>query len=132
MSDAALRILFIDDEQAVLDGIARLLRTRHPDWVTSFVSEPLEALKVYARMQGELQVVVCDINMPKVSGLQIMRAVKERTPGVAVIALTGQLDILSLKGIQKYADAHLCKPVDVEALCTAILAVHQRRTRPMS
>jgi DNA-binding NarL/FixJ family response regulator len=127
MRDLAIHVLFIDDEKEVLDGIARLLRSRCPTWVKTFVPEPLEALKVYARMQHELHLVVCDINMPQVSGLQIMRAVRERTPRIGIIALSGQLDIASLKGVQKFADAHLCKPVDVDVLCTAVEGVYKRK-----
>lgn len=127
MSRFAVHVLFIDDEREVLDGIARLLRSRCPTWTKTFVHEPLEALKIYAQMQHGLHIVVCDISMPQISGLQIMRAIKERTPRIGVIALSGQLDIASLKGVQKFADAHLCKPVDVDVLCTAVEGVYQRK-----
>lgn len=127
MSSLPIHVLFIDDEQAVLDGIARLLRSRCPTWTKSFVADPLEALRVYARLQHELHLVVCDINMPQVSGLQIMRAIRERTPRIGIIALSGQLDIASLKGVQKFADAHLCKPVDVDVLCAAAERVYKRK-----
>lgn len=123
----ALHVLFIDDEQPVLDGIARVLRRHKPGWSVQYVSNPVEALKIYKRDMAVLDAVVCDINMPIVSGLQIMQAITEHSPRIVRIALSGQLDIKAMIGTSKYADCHICKPVKVEALCERLVELCRAR-----
>jgi CheY-like chemotaxis protein len=118
-----LAVLFVDDEQSVLDGIARMLRLRQPRWRVQFTTSPIQALEIYKRDVQSLDVVVCDINMPLVSGVQIMRAIHQRTPHIGRITLSGQLDAASLMGA-KYVDCHLCKPVNADQLCAKIIQVY--------
>lgn len=128
-----LSILFVDDEQAVLDGIRRVLKPLNPRWRTHYIADPLAALqhlKQHAAGAGTIDVIVCDINMPGISGLQILQAVTEHYPAMIRIALTGQLDIKTVLGTSKYADCQLCKPVNIDQLSSTIVEQYMRRNSP--
>lgn len=123
-------VLFIDDEPAVLDGIRRSLRRHRPRWRALFMDLPVEALLHIKNHGDEIDVVVSDISMPLVSGIQVMHAIKAAVPRIGLIAMSGQLDMRSLIGAQRYADRHLCKPVPVDQLCEAIERVYlEKRIR---
>ena len=62
-------VLFIDDEQFVLDGISRLIRVRYPKWNAVYINDPICAIKQFKVGSKIFDIVVCDINMPIVSGL---------------------------------------------------------------
>ncbi|MBN8525864.1 MAG: response regulator [Planctomycetes bacterium] len=122
-----LEVLFVDDEPAVLDGIRRSLRRLRPRWKASFHSDPVAGLLAYRDAMASLDVVVCDLNMPQVGGLQFLQAVHEHSPHTVRIALSGQLDIKSMLGVGKHADCHVCKPVHAEVLCATIVEHWLRR-----
>lgn len=124
----SLEVMFVDDDPAVLDGIRRLLRRQQPGWKASFHTDPIEAVLAYKAAMDHIDAVVCDINMPRINGLQLLQAVHEHTPGVVRIALSGQLDIRSMLGAGKHADCHICKPVNIEVLCTTIVERWRQRT----
>jgi len=115
-----MHVLFIDDDQELLDGIRRRLKQIRPTWITFYDYLPRIGLETYAKYSSDLHAVVCDINMPIISGVQIMEAIKKRSPQIGIIALSGQLDNKSLLGCDKYSDLHLCKPIDLEILCQKI------------
>ncbi len=126
-----LSILFVDDEQAILDGIRRVLKPLHPSWRPQFVADPLKALLFLKQHAiSDLDVIVCDINMPNINGLQILQAVTEHYPAIIRIALSGQLDMKTMLGTSKFADCHLCKPVNMDQLCSTIIAHYLRRHQP--
>jgi two-component system OmpR family response regulator len=122
-----IAVLFVDDEQAVLDGIARMLRRLHPRWRVQYTTSPIEALEIYRRDVQTLDVVVCDINMPQITGVQIMQAIHAHTPHIGRITLSGQLDGATLVGVGKHVHHHLCKPVDPDVLCEAIVRLYLAR-----
>lgn len=79
------RILLIDDETSVRVGIGRLLRKG--GHVVHDACDGVEALRM---AQGlELDLVITDINMPKMDGIEVILALAERNPGLPVIAISG-------------------------------------------
>lgn len=121
-----INILVVDDDQGILDGIRRLLHVKQPDWIVEYIVDPIVAIRYLKSELNGLDILVCDINMPMVSGLQIMKAVKNNWPKVGVVALSGQLD--SIVSANKYADKHLCKPVNIDILCATILGVYNSKS----
>lgn len=122
-----LNVIFVDDEQAILDAIRRVLRPLYPRWRTQFIANPLAALQLLKQQSSTLDAIVCDINMPGINGLQILQAVTEHYPAIIRIALTGQLDIKTVLGTSKYADCQLCKPVNIDQLSSSIVEHYRRR-----
>lgn len=86
--DSKTKILFVDDEQKVLDGLRRMLHSMRKDWEMVFVSSGREALDLLA--QSSFDVIVSDMEMPRMDGHQLLTRVKAKYPQVARIALSGE------------------------------------------
>lgn len=85
------KILFVDDEPALLEGIRNALRRQPYDVMTA--TSAVEALELLAH--GNFDVVVSDERMPGMSGSQFVGFVRERHPEVVRIMLTGQASLES-------------------------------------
>jgi CheY-like chemotaxis protein len=108
------RILFVDDEVKVLDGLRRLLRPMRGEWETRFVPGPLEALAELERAPAD--VVVTDMRMPVMDGAALLAACQERWPGTVRIVLSGHAKLDAV--LRALPSAHQClaKPCDPEVL----------------
>lgn len=87
------RILFIDDDPAVLDGLRRALSGRSRDWEMHFESDPLRARDT--ALACPFQVVVSDLNMPGLNGLELLAQLKAGGSSALCIILTGAGDMAS-------------------------------------
>jgi response regulator RpfG family c-di-GMP phosphodiesterase len=83
------KILLVDDEPAVLQGYQRLL---HREFQTDTANSGAEALAVIAQ-QGPYAIVVSDMRMPLMDGIQLLAKVKAMAPDTIRIMLTGNADI---------------------------------------
>jgi HD-like signal output (HDOD) protein len=112
------RILFVDDDPRLLDGLRRLYYPLRAAWQTSFANDGLQALELLS--QESFDVVVTDIRMPRMNGIELLGQVRERFPHVIRIILSGQADRdLTLKSAAT-AHQYLSKPCDVETLTLTI------------
>jgi signal transduction histidine kinase len=115
------RILFIDDEQFVLDGFKRLLREFRHKWEMEFAISGKEALKMV--QEKEFDAIITDIRMPEMSGLELLERLQadEKTKKIPVVILTG-LDERTLKrqALNLGAVDLLNKPVNKEDLVARI------------
>ena len=104
-------ILVVDDDGDVLALSARALREEGFEVRTFSSAHPvLEALNAAA---GCVDVVVSDIHMPDMTGLELLAAVRDRWPTVVVMLMTGQADLESaVHAIRLGAYDYLIKPVD--------------------
>ncbi|WP_221032372.1 sensor histidine kinase [Actomonas aquatica] len=85
------RILFVDDERLVLEGIRRGLRASGATWDIVYETDPRVAL---ARLQHEVfHVVVADMHMPGITGAALLAAVGAQQPDCVRVMLTGQADM---------------------------------------
>ena len=108
------RILFVDDEPMVLNGLQRTLRKMRHDWDMTFVGSGREALDVLGKKP--MDVIVSDLRMPEMDGGRLLAEVKKQHPHVVRIILSGQLDQeMTLKSVQ-LAHQSLSKPCDAEVL----------------
>jgi response regulator RpfG family c-di-GMP phosphodiesterase len=87
------RILFVDDEPNVLDGLRRTLRAKSSVWELCFAGSAEAALQQLSEQLYD--VVVTDVRMPGKSGFQLLEAIlaDERTRDIPVIILTGEHDL---------------------------------------
>jgi len=111
-------LLFVDDEQNILDGLRRALHPMRAEWEMSFVDNAEAALK--AIEERPFDVVVSDMRMPKMDGAQLLEQVKLRRPDTIRIVLTGQSSRSAV--LRSLAPAHqfLSKPCDPKELTTRI------------
>jgi DNA-binding NtrC family response regulator len=112
------RILFVDDEPNTLQGYQRALR-RHFRIETAL--GPLEALKA-VRSNGPYAVVVADIKMPQMSGIELFAEIRKIEPGTVRIILTGNADQQSAIDAheQGHVFCYLNKPCSPKILVDAL------------
>jgi DNA-binding response OmpR family regulator len=119
----AIRVLVVDDEEDFATALVERLRRRGFAADTVFTGRA--ALERLSRATHD--VVVLDLKMPGIDGLTTLREIKRAGLDVAVIVLTGHATVASgIDGMQIGAADFLQKPVDLEALCTAIRAAAER------
>ncbi|MFH1417729.1 MAG: diguanylate cyclase [Planctomycetota bacterium] len=84
------RILFVDDEANVLDGLRRTLRPMESKWKMAFLDSAERALEML--QQETVDAIVSDLRMPGMDGLQMLRNIRghECYASVAVVMLTGE------------------------------------------
>jgi HD-like signal output (HDOD) protein len=108
------RIVFVDDEPMVLKGLQRSLRKMRDEWEMRFASSSKEALRILD--ERSFDVIVSDLRMPEMDGIQLLAEVKERYPEIVRIILSGQMEQeTTLKSVQ-LAHQSLSKPCDAEIL----------------
>ncbi len=117
------RILLVDDEEIVLRSCQRILGDAYD---VDVAHEGLEALaKVNER---EFDLLVLDIKMPKLDGLEVLRRVKEARPDIDVIMVTGLHEIgTAVKAMKLGAQDYLPKPFEPDELKMAVARVFDRR-----
>jgi HD-like signal output (HDOD) protein len=112
------RILFVDDEANILDGLRRMLRGQRNEWDMVFVSCAADAL---ARMaEAPIDVIVTDVQMPGMNGVELLERIVTQYPGVARIILTSHTDEAKATRVVKLVHQFLSKPTDAETLKLAV------------
>lgn len=112
------RILFVDDEPRVLNGLKRLLHPHRGEWDMEFAGNADRAMAVLE--SGPVDVLVTDLRMPVSSGEDLLRTVLHTYPQTVRIVLSGHADAQTLMSTLGLAHQILCKPCDAEVLVTAI------------
>ena len=108
------RILFVDDEPMVLKGLQRTLRKLRDEWEMTFTSSTKEALDILN--SGSFDVIVSDLRMPQMDGMQLLAEVKNKHPQVVRIILSGQVEQESTFKSVQLAHQSLSKPCDADIL----------------
>lgn len=107
-------ILFVDDEPMVLSGLRRMLRPMRHEWEMAFVGGGKEALEKMA--ETHFDVIVSDMRMPGMSGVELLDEVRKRHPHVTRLILSGHSDMeMILKSVET-THQFLAKPCDAETL----------------
>ncbi len=112
------RILFVDDESRVLQGLRRMLRSLRHDWDMEFAESGPEALNRLADLPFD--VVVTDMRMPGMDGAQLLREVMNNFPSTVRIILSGQCDREAVLKCVSLAHQFLTKPCDSEILKSTV------------
>jgi len=112
-----LRLLFVDDEDELVSALVERLEIRGVDAVgVTSGDQALQQLR-----EEHFDVVVMDVKMPGIGGLEVLRTISRRHPDVKVILLTGHGSTEDSEiGRRLGAVAYLQKPVELEDLMTTI------------
>ncbi|MDR3436679.1 response regulator [Telmatospirillum sp.] len=113
-----IRILFVDDEPHVLNGLRRAISAVSRDWEMTFCGSGEEAIARMAQMPFD--VVVTDMRMPEIDGAQLLEIVRTNYPATVRIILSGYADTTTILRTIGPAHAYLAKPCDSRALAEAI------------
>ncbi len=126
MNFPEVKIMIVDDDQCILDGFRRLL-SRH--FSISLCNAPMDAL-TRVDQEGPFAVVISDMHMPVMDGINFLAKVKERSPDSIRMMLTGDSDIkVAIDAVNEgQIFRFLTKPCDYKVLANAILtAIQQHR-----
>ncbi|MFU8768657.1 MAG: response regulator [Desulfotignum sp.] len=112
-----IQVLIVDDEVRFARNVSRLLDTRRFD--VSVAHNGLDALDVMHKTRPD--VVVLDIRMPEMDGIETLLAMKNLDPEIQVIILTGHADVeTGILAIREGAFDYLFKPCDMDILTEKI------------
>jgi HD-like signal output (HDOD) protein len=104
------RILFVDDDQAILDGLRNRLRRKRDRWDMHFALGGKEALGTLAGLPFD--VIVTDMRMPGMDGATLLKEVQIRYPDVVRIVLSGHAEFEAALRAVPVAHQFLAKPCD--------------------
>ena len=133
MNGTGRSILIVDDDAALLRALVGLFERR--GWSTRGTGDPWAAIDIYDRERQE--VVLLDLDLPRLSGMRLLELLRERDPDVVVVMLTGNGEVATaVDAMRLGAENFLLKPADAVHLEAAALrasekAVLRRRTRMM-
>jgi DNA-binding NtrC family response regulator len=118
-------VLLVDDEEEFVETLAQRLEVRDLDVSTAFNgAEALEQLE-----EREFDIVVLDLQMPGVDGLQVLREIKDSKPLIEVIMLTGHATVeTAIEGMKLGAFDFLIKPTETEELVEKITRAFGRKS----
>jgi DNA-binding NtrC family response regulator len=112
-----LRVLFVDDEEELVSAVTERLELRGVEAVGCLSGR--HALEILG--SDRFDVVVLDVKMPGLGGLEVVRMINEQHPGMKVVLLTGHSSVDDAEaGLRLGAVAYLQKPVDLDALLTIL------------
>ena len=124
MEEAAPRVLIVDDEPYIRELIQRCLEMEGYDCHTAAHAEAALA----ALDDDSYQLLVSDIHMPGMSGMELLATVRQRHPDLAVLMVTGVDDRkVGIQALRLGAYGYLIKPFDVNELAINAANALQRR-----
>jgi len=116
-----LRALFVDDEQMVISGLRRMLRSLRSDWDMAFVTSGQEALDLLET--DDYAVIVSDMRMPVMDGASLLNEVANRHPSIARIVLSGHAELDAILRAVRPAHRYFAKPCEPGQLEAALSQV---------
>ncbi|MFZ5564222.1 MAG: response regulator [Thermodesulfobacteriota bacterium] len=118
-------ILLVDDETSFIETMSKRLQKREFNVMTA--ASGREALDVL-RVNRSLDVVILDVKMPGMDGIETLQAIKKEFPLVEVIMLTGHATIESaIDGMKTGAFDYLMKPCDIDQLIAKVLDAGRKK-----
>jgi DNA-binding NtrC family response regulator len=121
------KLLLVDDDEAFLAVMQRRLAKRGFDVVTAGSGE--EALAKMSR-HSDVDVVVLDMKMPEMNGIETLKEIKRLYPAIEVILLTGYASFqTTIKAMTYGAFDYLTKPCDLEELAAKVREARVRKLR---
>ena len=120
-----VRVLLVDDEVEFVDTLAKRLKRRK--LTTSSVNSGEDALEFLG--QNPTDVVILDVKMPGIDGIQTLREIKQQYPLIEVIMLTGHANVeVAIQGMEIGAFDYLMKPMAIDDLVYKIQDAYKKKS----
>lgn len=127
MVDKPIRVMIVDDQFIVRSGLATFVSIQPDLTLVGEAQNGEEAVRVCAATQPD--VILMDLMMPKLNGVEATRAILQQQPTVKILALTSFKDKELVQGILRAgATGYLLKDVTADELAEAIRNVYRGRT----
>ena len=122
-----VKVLLVDDERPFVETMVKRLKKRDLKLVTAFNgNEALNRLEE----DGDIEVVILDIKMPVMDGMEALSRIKSKHPLVEVIMLTGHATVeTGIEGMKKGAFDYLMKPCDADQLLDKVTEAAARKRK---
>ena len=121
----AFKVLFVDDEMDFLETLMKRMKKRGVD--VEGVGSGEEALKMLEDKQ--VDVVVLDVKMPGMDGIETLREIKKRYPLIEVIMLTGHANVeVAIQGMELGAFDYLMKPMAIDELSFKLKDAYKKKS----
>lgn len=115
-------ILFVDDEPFVLSGLRRMCYPLRNNWDFIFAGSGIEAIKILEN--NDISILISDMRMPGINGLELFSIVQCRFPWVVRILLTGQTDKEMYGSAMFTSHYFLSKPADFKCLSMLLFNIN--------
>jgi DNA-binding NarL/FixJ family response regulator len=117
-----IKLLIVDDHKMFLEGLHSILRSVSFLKTITTASHGEQALKLVDSI--ELDLIITDIDMPKIDGIELTKIVKERNPNIKIIAVSSHYNSQVItRAIKAGINGYLLKNTGKEELLTAITSV---------
>ena len=122
------KLLLVDDETAFLEAMSRRLNKR--DFKIFTATSGIEALEVLGENGEAIEVVILDVKMPGMDGVETLAEIKRKFPLIEVIMLTGHAIVASaIDGMKQGAYDYLMKPCDMNVLVGKVNEASTKKRR---
>jgi DNA-binding NtrC family response regulator len=119
-----IKIMIVDDEERFLATTQKLLAKKGYDAITA--NNGSMALDLLG--QKQIHVVILDVKMPGMDGIETLKAIKSQYPMVEVVMLTGHATVESaVQGLKSGATDYLMKPAEIDDLIERAEGAYARR-----
>jgi DNA-binding NtrC family response regulator len=120
-------VMLVDDEVGFVDAMAKRLNKRDLEISTAY-SGP-EALKKLA-VDSKTDVIILDVKMPVMDGIETLREIKKAHPLIEVIMLTGHATVeTGIEGMKLGAFDYLVKPCDIDQLMVKVQQAKNKKSQ---
>jgi len=120
-----MRVLLVEDDELLGDGICNGLK--HFGHTVDWVKDGRAAYKALSSQIESFDVIVLDIGLPKLNGLEVLKSIRDENITTPVVILTAREAIDDrVKGLDMGADDYLTKPFDLEELAARLRALQRR------
>lgn len=117
-------VLLVDDEEEFLETLVKRMKKRNVN--ATGVKSGEEALELLD--QHPVDVVVLDVRMPGMDGIEALKEIKRRHPLIEVIMLTGHASVeVAVQGMELGAFDYLMKPIDIDELLYKLEDAHKNK-----
>ncbi len=127
-------VLIVDDEIEFVKTLKRHLKHHHFNLKTALDGfEAMERIACMTEKEGAFDLVVSDVVMPRMDGIQLLEEIKQHHPATSVLLLTGfGENAMATESIRKEMDDFHQKPITPQEMLELIQNIDRRRKRALN
>ena len=119
-----INILYVEDDDNIRKELENLLSKLFKNVYTA--NNGLNGLKEFKKYENEIDIIVSDINMPELNGIEMVKAIRLKNPDMPIVLTTAYSDKDFLTdAIKIKVDAYIIKPIDVKVLIESLQKIAQ-------